>query len=244
MGSTKSKWRGNQMAFYDGTTFETVKPIAPVVLYDDFLVTIPDTNVWTEVDVGDSTKANALGILQYHLHATNEAEDVGLYFRDSKAFNIDKGLIVEFRAAVHIAPVSPGEMYFGVINDSYGADSMRAFVALELAKFAVMGFYATVGAGLGLCIRTGDGTAVSGIIDTGQTVSLDVFHVYRMDFTTSSAVLFYMDGVQVAGSTTFKMNTAANLMVQPIALATKHDNVAGIGDLYIDYIKVWQATRN
>ncbi len=66
---------------------------------------------------------------------------------DDKYFNIDKGLIIEFRAALHVAPTLDGNVYFGVQNDSYGADSQRIFTADEVAKLVpaegrAKGFYA------------------------------------------------------------------------------------------------------
>lgn len=35
--STKAKWVNGVLTFYDGVTFETLKPLAPVVFIDDFL---------------------------------------------------------------------------------------------------------------------------------------------------------------------------------------------------------------
>jgi len=203
---------------------------------------VQDTDRWTEVEVLDSTKALSGGIHAYHLHVTDEAEDVGIYGADKKIWDIGKGLVIEFRAALHIAPTLDGNIYLGVQNDSYGADSQRCFTADEIAKYAAIGFYTTVGSGLGICIRTDDGTKVSGVVDTGEVVVLDAYHRFVIDFTSLASVRFFMDGNRLAPTTTFAMDTAANLAVQPIAMGAKHSG-AGLGDFYLDYCRIWQTER-
>ena len=244
MGSTRAKWRGGQLAFYDGSTYETVDPISPVVLYDDFLGTVVNTNKWTEVDVGDSTKAIAASALTYHLHATAETEEAGIYTSDDKAFNLDKGPIFECRLAVHVAPTLAAEVMIGVQNDNYSTGSNRILNADETAIYAAFGYYATLGAGLIPAIRTDDSANASGIVSSGVTAHvLDAYHIFRIDFTNAADVKFYIDGVGVASATTFNMSTGANVMVQPIVMAQKNGANAGLADIYVDYIRVWQPTR-
>lgn len=239
MGNTKAKWRGGQLAFYDNQTYETVLPVAPVVLHDDFLGTIVDTNLWTEVESADSSKAIALSVLTYHLAVTGESEDAGIYGRDSKVWNIDKGLIFEARVALHVLPTSAAEVIIGVQNDSYGAASQRVAGTDEIDKHALFAFIAS-----GACvIYTDDGTVDHNAVATGITVVPDAYHIFRIDFTNSADVKFYIDGVNVAGGTTFKLNTVAALMVQPVVMVDKHTADAGLGDIYVDYIKLWQASR-
>ena len=246
MGRTTPLWNGNhQFNFIDGTTHETVKPIAPIVLYDDFLGTVINTDFWTDLDVaGGITTAPALSVFLCELAAGNENQAAGCYGKDDKAFDIGKGLIFEARLAVTEAPLTTGEIGFGMMNDSYGADSMRFLLADEVAKMAFFGFYTTVGAGLIPVIRAKDGTHDSGIISSGiSAVSLNAYHVYRIDFTSLESVLFFIDGVQVAPATTFVMHTAATLAVQPWLCAYKHDTDTGRGAFKLDYVKIWQATR-
>jgi hypothetical protein len=153
-------------------------------------------------------------------------------------------LIFETRLAVTAAAASTGEIGFGVMNDSYGADSMRFLLADEVAKYAFFGFYTTLGAGLIPVIRTDDGTKDSTIISSGiAAITLADYHVYRIDFTSLADVKFYIDGVGVATTTTFAMDTAASLTVQPWLMVYKHDGDGGRGSIKIDYVKIWQATR-
>jgi hypothetical protein len=246
MGATKAKWRGNQLAFYDGTTYETVRPVAPIYLYDDFLGTAINGDIWTDLDLNNATTtAPAASIFKCEIGQVNENAAAGLYGTDSKGFDMGKGLIFECRLAVHTAPTLTTEIGFGMMNDSYGADSMRFLLADECAKYAFFGFYTTVGAGLTAVVRTDDSSNASGIVSTATTVVLDVYHIYRIDFTDLASVKFYIDGVRVAPATTFKMDLAASLTAQPWIMVYKHDDAttAAAGEFYLDYVKIWQATR-
>ena len=236
---------GNQFTrIYDPYTHETQRiEGATLELKDDFLCGVVNTNRWTEVEVGDSTKAISGGILTYHLHVTGETEEAGIYSRDSKDFNLDKGVIFECRLAVHVAPTVGGEFLIGFQNDNYGTGSNRILNADETAIYSAFGFYATLGSGLTAAIRTDDSVNASGIISSATTVVLDAYHIYRIDCTDVTSVKFYIDGVRVAPTTTFVMSQGSNVMVQPIVMAQKNGADAGLGDIYVDYIKMWQLAR-
>jgi hypothetical protein len=64
-----------------------------------------------------------------------------------------------------------------------------------------------------------------------------------MDFTNAADVKFYIDGVNVCSTTTFNMSNGANIMFQPLVVAQKVGVDAGLGILYLDVIRMWQATR-
>lgn len=246
MSGSRINWKNRVLRFKDRTTGELLDVAAARKLIDDFDYTAINTNVWTDLDLNSATTtAPATSIFKMEIGQVNENAAAGLYGRDDKLWNIDKGLIFEVCLAIHTAPTLTTEIGFGVMNDSYGADSMRFLLADEIAKYAFMGFYTTVGAGLRLCIRTDDNTAFSGIVDTGETVALDVYHVYAIDFTDPSNVYFYLDGNRLAAETTFKMNTAADLMVQPWICVYKHDDATTLaaGEVYLDYIKMFQPAR-
>jgi len=236
---------GNQYGrVYNKSTHETLRiEGASIELKEDFLAGVVDTNKWTEIDVGDSTKAITAGILTYHLHVTGETEEAGIYARDSKDFNLDKGVIFECRMAVHVAPTIGGEFMIGFQNDNYSTGSNRILNADETAIYSAFGYYATLGTGLTAAIRTDDSANASGIISSATTVVLDAYHVYRIECLTASSVKFYIDGARVAASTTFNMSQGSNVMVQPIVMAQKNGVDAGLGDFYCDYIKMWQLAR-
>jgi len=246
MGHTKSKWTAGQLAFFDGSTYETVEPFSPVILYDDFLGTALNGDIWTGLDLNSATlTAPAASICAASIGAVNENAAAGVYGKDDKAWNVDKGLIFECRMTPAVAPTLTTEIGFGVMNDSYGAGSMRFMLADEVAKYAFFGFYTTSGSGLVPIIRTDDGTNDSGIISTATTVVAGTYNIYRIDFSDPTNVLFFIDGAAVATSTTFDMSTGANLMVQPWAVVYKASDAttSAAGTINVDYIRMWQATR-
>ena len=244
MGQTGAKWRNNQLAFYDKTTFETVKPIAPIVLYDDFLGTVINTDLWTVADAGAGATTIAASVITLTTLVNGATDENGVYAKDNNAFNLDKGPIFECRLALNVAPTIGTEIIFGLFNDVYTTGAGRILVASELLCYAAFGFYTTVGAGLIPVIRTDDTGTNSGVVSTAITaVALNAYHVYRIDCTNVADVKFYIDGVGVATGTTFNMSTGAAVMVQPMVIAQKVGIDAGLGIALIDYIRVWQATR-
>jgi len=59
-----------------------------------------------------------------------------------------------------------------------------------------------------------------------------------MDFTIITDVKFYIDGVAVGTGTTFSMANGTNVVTQPFLMAHKETS-AGLGVLYVDYVKIW-----
>ncbi len=243
MGSTNAKWRAGQLAFYDGTTQETVKPIAPAVLYDDFLGTALNTDLWTAIDTGAGAVTQAASNLIFTTNVGAFTDENGIYAKDDKAWDADKGFIFECRAKITVAPTLGCEFMLGVQNDSFGAGSNRILVADEVSIYAAFGFYTTVGAGLVAQIRTKEAVHASGIISTGVTSVVGTYQIFRIDFTDVADVKFYIDGVGVATTTTFNMSDGANVMFQPIVLAQKNGADAGLGIMSLDFVRIWQATR-
>lgn len=243
MGSTKPKWRAGQLAFYDGTTYETVRPFAPIVFYDDFLGTVTNTDCWTVINVGAGSTGQAASVLTLTQNIAGATDENGVYGKDDKAFNLDKGPIFECRMAVSVAPTVGSEIVFGLMNDNLTPGAGRILVASELLLYAMFGFYTTVGAGLTPVIRTDDTAVNSGVISTGLNVVAGVYHIYRIDFTNVADVKFYIDGVGVATGTTFDMSQGGDVMVQPILTTQKVGVDAGLGTALFDYVKIWQATR-
>lgn len=224
------------MAFYDGSTYETVEPFAPMVRYDDFLGTVVDTNFWTEVEVNDATKAIATSNLTYHLHVTAQTEDAGIYGNDDLVWSVDKGCIFEARCNVSVLPTLLAEMHIGLQGEAHVADDQVAAADdIDLHAFFVLD-----GSGA-IVIYTDDGANDNDAVATGVTAVPGTYNIFRIDCTDPTNVLFYIDGVQVAGSTTFDMSNGA-MMFQPSIIATKSGG-AGLGDIMVDYIRVWQATR-
>jgi len=242
VGNTRSKWRGGQLAFYDEATFETVLPLSPVVLMDDFFGTALNTDLWTEVDTNNATKALAASCLLYTLTNTDQVQDGGIYGKSDTPWNIDKGFIFETRVAVTVLPTVTSEVHIGFQNDAFVSDSQRVAGADEVNKHALFVLNGATGTGSTLVIYTDDGTVEQTALATGITIVAGAYHIFRIDCTNSADVKFYFDGVQLASATTVKMNSTAAMLVQPIVMASKHAG-AGLGAISIDYIRCWQATR-
>jgi hypothetical protein len=238
---TRAKWRNGVLTFFDDKTFETVRPLAPLAFYDDFLGTtlVAGATKWLATDVsalGAASQANVAnapnGTFRLHIVAQAEEEVSALTFNDLKFINLDKGPIVEYVAAAHVIPTILAEMYFGVGGD---------YVAGELAAAdngpLIHAMFMLDGSGA-VTIHTDDGTTDNDAVATGVTLVLDVFHVFRIDFTVLTDVKFYIDGVAVATGTTFDMSAGANVMVQPYMAVYKSAG-AGLGDFDVDAIRVW-----
>jgi len=243
MGQTGSKWRAGQLAFYDKATHETVKPLAPTILYDDFLGTALNGDLWTAIDTGTGAVTQAASNMILTTNVNGATDENGVYAKDDKAWNADKGFIFETRLKMTVAPTIGAEIMIGVQNDSWGAGSNRILNADECSIYAAFGFYATLGAGLVAAIRTKEAVHASGIISTGVTSVVGTYQVFRIDFTDVADVKFYIDGVGVCTTTTFNMSDGANVMFQPIVVVQKNGVDAGLGIAYLDYIRMWQATR-
>lgn len=243
MGQTKAKWKAGQLAFYDGSTFETVKPLAPIVMVDDFFGDTTNTDIWTEIDTGAGSVVHATSNLTLNVLGAGATDEQGISGKNDKAWNADKGFIFECRMTISQAPTVGAEIIMGIQNDNWTTGANRIFVADERAIFAYFGFYTTVGAGLVAQIHTDDASNDSGIITTGITSDLNTYQVFRIDFTDVSDILFFIDGVGVATSTTFDMSNGTNIMFQPLVMAQMEGAGAGLATCDVDYVRMWQPTR-
>lgn len=245
--STKARYNNGILEFYESTTQERVAVFAPVQFIEDFLGKYLDlynaadnsAGKWIAKDTSAvGTTAEAIvanqpgGVMHLALDAQNEEQEAGLYMNDSLHFNLDKGVVVEFRAAAHVLPTLLAECYFGVAN---------AYVKGTLAAAdqgpTVHAMFMLDGSGA-VTIHTDDTANDNNAVATGVTVLADAFHVFRIDFSNPADVKFYIDGNRVAGTTTFDMSTGTNVVVQPYMMNYKSGG-AGLGDMYFDYVKCW-----
>jgi hypothetical protein len=238
--STRSKWVNGILTFFNDTEYESVKPIAPVTFYDDFLNTQLQTAAagvegWTALSTGTPTTEAILanqhgGVYTIALAATSENEEVGIYWGDALNWNIDKGPIFEIRANISVIPTLLTEIYFGLANAhaagpiSTGGPTIHAMFCLDGAATPV--------------IYTDDTSNDVDATATGVTVTTGAYNVYRIDMTNAADVKFYIDGASVGGGTTHDMSTGTNVVLQPYIMAQKASG-AGLGTINIDYVRVW-----
>lgn len=238
MGSTKARYRGGQIAFYDNTTQETCLSLAPRYLYDDFEGDTLNGDIWLANDLNLATQTVNAGVVNLLLTNENNPQeaDIGAS-ANSLDWDISKGLVIEVRANLVVLPTDEAEIHIGVLGEAI-VDQQQISSADDVAEHAVFSFD-----GSGLCvINTDDGTNQTTAVTTGITVVAGIYHVYRIDFTDDANVIFYIDGVQVIPATTVMMDDIASPLVQPAVIAQKNANT-GLGNIAVDYIKIWQATR-
>ena len=241
MGSTQAKWRGNQLAFFDATTHETVEAMAPRKLFQDFEGATYDTLNWLYVANGVNTPPalDTIGNVLAALDADGNTQDSGIVSAANVlAWDISKGLVIEFRAKLSVLPTSDTEIHFGVYGQAQANDA-QICSADDVAEHAVFSFD-----GSGVCtINTDDGSNETTASATGVTVLNSAYHVYRIDFTDDENVLFFIDGEDVTPAAGVDMSDIASPLVQPVALLLKHGADAGLGTVLLDYVKIWASSR-
>jgi len=242
MGKTRANYNWKETGFpvvYDKTTVESIKPMFPVVFYDDFIgaaggSVFGGTMIWNVVDVGATATAAIVanssgGQFLLHLAAVNEAEDAVLYQNDNKTFDVGEGVIFECRLKMAVVPGTAVTAVFGMAGDhNLDKDSVTEQAWFRLQASAAL-----------LC-ESDDTTIDNNDKATGITLTTVVYHIFRIDFTTLTDVKFYVDGVRVCPTVTFDMSnlSVAEQQMQPYFSLDKATGT-GLGDLNIDYVKIF-----
>lgn len=242
--STKSRYNNGILEFFDGSTHERVRPLAPVLFEDDFLtpsLVVPaaaslESGVkWAKKIVGAAPPTVAglanetNGVVKCALTADVQKQNADLYFGDQLVFSAIQGLVFETRLKVSTLPTLHAEAVWGIA--SAWADGPDAIT--------YSAFFTADGSGEVMC--ESDDNATDSSATSGVTVAATDFHIYRIDFTNSADVKFFIDGERVASGTTFGWAaSAANSKVQPYLACYKVGDDAGVGDISVDYVRVWQ----
>lgn len=234
--STKAEYSNGMLSFYESDTTERSTPFAPCVFEDDFLGGgIETTDTWTAIDVssaGDTTPLLAAdvanGVLRLPLDTDSEAEESGITLGNQRPFVLNQGLVFEARVALQTLPTLVAEAVWGMAGDKNAvADSVA-----ESAWFKADGSGA-------ILVETDDTSNTDDDVATGVTLTAGEYAIFRIDFTTITDVLFYIDGSRVASGTTFDMSQVAALKLQPYFHIAKASGT-GVGVLDVDYVRVWQ----
>ena len=76
--------------------------------------------------------------------------------------------------------------------------------------------------------------------DSGVVAGTTTWRIYRIDCTDVTSIKFYIDGNQVAATTTFAYEaTGADAILQP-AVGLYKASGTGVGTVQVDYIRAWQ----
>lgn len=175
-----------------------------------------------------SVSPSAVGEVKLTLEATSEVQNVCMDFGDKLCFDIDNLQRFEARVKVSGTVTSGTTLAFGLQsarNDDTDATANNA-------QFKMVGADSTTL----VVVETDDGTTDLDDKATGVTLST-TYKKFVIDFTGGkSNVKFYIDGVQVAASTTFTM-AAATSSLQPFVQISK-TATTNTNAVTIDYVKV------
>ena len=165
----------------------------------------------------------------FHSAATPEAEDATLSWNDQLGLSVLNGGVLEFRAMLDVLPTTGVTCVAGLAGP-------HDLVKDDIANHAWFRWNANAT----LVVETDDTTNNNDDTATGITTDVNVYSIYKIDFTDISDVRFYVDGVHVATDTTFDMSnlSAAESVMQPYFSLDKASG-SGVGDLKVDYVKFW-----
>ncbi len=240
--STKSKYVGGNLTFFESTTFETVQSMAPVMFYDDFLGTdimideSGSNGPWTVKDVssaGNSTPLIAAdvanGVARLPLDGgQSEAQESGLSYGNQRPFVLNQGLIFEARVALKVLPTDVAEAVWGLAGDLNAvADTVQEGI-----------WFKADGSGA-ILAESDDNSENNDDKATGTTLVAAEFAIFRIDCRVITDIRFFIDGASVATATTFDASNVAALALQPYFHIAKASG-SGVGTLDIDYVRVLQ----
>ncbi|MCC6311188.1 MAG: hypothetical protein IT345_09775 [Trueperaceae bacterium] len=224
-----------------GETF----PIGSHGLVDDFIsssLAIPAAGSaesgmpWAKKIVGAApptvagVAAATNGVIACTLTSDDQKQNAEVYTGDELNFSMVQGLAFEARINPAVLPTLVAEMVFGVIGawaDGLDAVTYSAFFTMD-------------GSGEIFCEK--DDNATDQSVTSGVTLTTSDWAICKLLYDPDSAtVKFYINGQRVAESTSFSWAAStANSKVQPVFGCYKATG-AGVGTLYCDYVKVWQA---
>jgi hypothetical protein len=225
------------LRYYDpNSSYLTVGVVAPVTFYDDFLGRAQDvTNAWGTRDTAAATEALVAdapnGVYRLALDATNEVQVAGLDWGDQRTLVLNQYLGFEARVKLSTLPTTGTIACIGLCGDYNAAvDSVAESIWFRLDG---------VTGGL-ITVETDDGTTESSKVTTGVTVTTSDWAILRIDCADPTNILFFINGAQVASTTTFSVNAVPTLALQPVFRIGKESAGTNVGALDIDSVRIWQ----
>lgn len=190
---------------------------------------------WAKLIVGAAPPTVGLvadgpyGEVELALTSASQAQDAALYMSDQRNYDVGQKLIVEFRVKLTVLPTTGVVLVFGMSADH----------SLDKDANATHAWFRWQASAVGL-VETDDTTNNNDDIATGLTTVVDTYGVYTIDFTDLADVQFFVDGIRVAGATTFDMSnlTDAEKVMQPYFSLDKAVSV-GVGTIKADYARIW-----
>lgn len=230
--TTRGEWFNQRLTFYDSLTKERVLPLAPVVLYDDFVGNALG-GMWGTRDAGAATQALVgsapNGIVGLALDATSEIQVAGIDWADNRSLVLNQGLVFEARFRLSVLPTGSVIACVGLCGN-YNA-------AVDTVAESM--WFRADGNGV-ITVETDDTANETSKVATGVTLTTADWITARIDCTDPTDVRFHINGERVAAGTTFNMNTVPSLALQPVARIGKQGAATSVGTLQVDFIRAWQ----
>lgn len=240
--STKAKYFSGVQTFYDGTSFETIMPLAPIFYEDEFVgagkQAFPTSGTqgidWIKKLVGAGAPtvagvASAIGgQVQLALDATSEKQEATLYWADNKHIDVTKGAVFEARVKLNVLPSAAGvQAVFGLANSWIDGPDANTFYLEQGAT-----------ANGAILNRSQDG-ATQASIASGTTVLATDWHIYRIDASVLTDVKYFIDGAQTSANNAIGfVATGANAILQPYFSVYKPSGT-GVASMTVDYARTW-----
>jgi hypothetical protein len=240
--TTKSRFVGGVLTFFDSVTQERVRSLHPVFFNDDFVgagsLVIPaagsaESGVdWVKKIVGAAPPtvagvASAIGgQVACTLTSTSEKQDAVLYWGDQKAIDVTKGAVFESRFQLSVLPSAASvQAVVGLASDWIdGPDNNTCYLQIGATASGA------------LLVRSFDGvTTISAA--AGVTLLTTDWAIVRIDCTDVTDVKMFVNGAQV--TTNGQINFAATgtlAVLQPYAGVYKPSGT-GVATLTVDYIR-------
>jgi len=225
----------------DGANLQTYSAIA-TDFYGDVGGTKPTP--WTsDAETGncsaDYMANEPFGALALATSADDEAQAVQVTWGDNLMIDLDQDPILEVRARIDgVADLESVEkVVIGVIPAHANAEDNAGLDNVDYsAWFLVKGDNDTK-----IYVETDDAATDTDDQDSTITLTDDTWTVFRIDFSTLSAVSMTVDGVEQGGAA-LDFSGAAGQNVQPIVLIQRTDNTQteAIVGVEVDYVKVIQ----
>lgn len=230
----KARFQAGKIEYWESTTHQRVHAVAPMVFREQFHGhTLDVTNRWTALSVGTGVAPAIItaiggGALHVGLDSTSEAQDSGVFMNDVRQFDLNAGLVVDFRFKTIVVPTSGTRVVIG----------MAANHNLDKDTVVTSAWFSMDGDGELFCET--DDTTNDESTTSGTTLTTSAFRTGRMDFTNIADVRFYLDGASVATGTTFDMSnlTSAEAIMQPYIMCDKASG-SSLGQLYVTDITIF-----
>lgn len=167
------------------------------------------------------------GAVAVSLTSASAKQEGALFLGDQRTFDLSKGVVFEARIKLATLPTSGSKFFAGLIGDyADGPDAITysAFIAAN---------------GSGALLAETDDNVTDNSVATGVTATTAEWHDIMINAIDKNNIEFYVDGVQVATSTTFAFTAVgANAILQPYIGIYKASGTS-VGTVQVDWVRVY-----